>query len=147
MTNFLLCTIIFSSYTELKVGIGASIVPEGQSIPCEVKEHAGMYVNWLPLLGPTDEVRNQVPYVRVVPLNNGEVDKDVLHTVQEELRSGSLSYVVMVNNKQTTVHVKHFETSAAVVKLEDAQTLLQCVGKLTPVAQDQPESVPHRICK
>lgn len=135
------------SYTELQVGIGASIVPVEQSIPCEIKDHAGLYVNWLPLLGPTDELRNQVPYVRVVPLNNGEVDKDVLHVVQEELHSGSLSYVVMVNSKQTTVHVKHFETSAAIVKLEDAQILLQCVHELTPFAQDQPASVSRRICK
>ena len=112
-------------------------MPVGQSVPCQVKECVGLSGNWLPLLGAMDEAPNQTSYVRVVPLNNGEVNKDVLHVVQNELHSGRLNYVVMVHNK----FVKAFESTAAVVRVEDRQILLQCVGELFPIAQDQPENV------
>lgn len=128
---------------ELKVGRRASHESVGPSVPCEVEEYAALSVEWLPLLGPTDEVPSQAPYVRVVPLNSGEVNKDLLPIVQEEIHSGSLNYVVMVNNKP----VKGFGSTAAVVKIQDGQMLLQCVGELVPSAQRQPASVPQRVCK
>ena len=90
-----------------------------------------------------DEVPNQDPYVRVVPLNNGEVNKELLPIVLNELHSGSLNYVVMVNNKP----VKGFETTAAVVKQQDGQTLFECVGGLIPIAQRQSETVSQRLSK
>lgn len=130
------------SYTGLKIGKGASCFPVGDIVPCQVKEPAAFSVEWLPLLGPI-EAPNATSYVRMVPLYNGEVPKDVLHIVEDELFSGSLNYVVMAKNKL----VKRFERTAAVIKVEDGQMLLQHVGAVFSIAQDQPEAVTRRICK
>lgn len=116
----------------------------GISVPCKVKQHAGFSVQWLPLLGPTDEVQLcQAPYVRVLPLNGGEVSKHLLPIVQSELEAKRLNYVVMVCSKT----VKGFEKTAAVVKPEDRNALLKCVSGLLPTAQDQPASFTQKLCK
>lgn len=134
----------FIPCTGLKIGKGPSHLPVGGIVPCYIKECAAFSVEWLPLLGPKDEkAPNQAPYVRVVLLNRGEVNKDMLQMLQNELHVGSLNYVVMVNSKS----VKRFESTAAIVKVEHGPGLLQCIGGLFSVAQDQPESVPRRICK
>ena len=131
------------SYTGLKVGKGATRLPVGDIVRCQVKEPVAFSVEWLPLLRPIDEALNATPYVRMVPLENGIVPKDVLSIVENELLFGSLNYVVMANNR----FVKGFEKTAAVIKVEDGHMLLQHVGGVFSIAQDQPESVPRRICK
>ena len=115
----------------------------GTSVPCEVQEYAGFSVEWLPLLGPTDEVQLcQPPYVQVVPLNGVEVSKDMLPIVQSELEAERLNYVVMVCSKP----VKGFEKTAAVVKPEDGNALFTCVCGLLS-AQDQPATITQKLCK
>lgn len=131
------------AYTGLKIGKGASHLPVRDIVPCQVKEPAAFSVEWLPLIGPIDKAPNATSYVRMVPLYNGEVHKDVLCIVEKELSSGSLNYVVIANNKL----VKRFERTAAVIKVEDGHILWQHVGGVFSIAQDQPESVPRRICK
>lgn len=143
MAYLLIYNVYIISYTGLKIGKGASYLPIRDSVPCQVKEPAAFSVEWLPLLGPNDEAPNATPYVRMVPLENGEVPKDVLRIVENELHSGSLNYVVMANSKL----VKRFERTAAVIKVEDGHMLLQHIGEVFSIAQDQPESVPRRICK
>ena len=131
------------SYTGLEIGKGASRLPVKCVVPCQVKEPVAFSVEWLPLLSPIDEAPNATPYVRMVPLYNGEVPKGVLRIVESELFSGSLNYVVMANYK----FVKKFEKTAAFIKVEDGHMLLQHVGGVFSIAQDQPESFPRRICK
>ena len=130
-------------YTGLEIGKGATRLPVGGIVRCQVKEPAAFSVEWLPLLSPIDEAPNATPYVRMVPLYNGEVPNDVLRIVESELFSGSLNYVVMANNK----FVKRFEKTAAVIKVEDGHMLLQHVGGVFSIAQDQPESMTRRFCK
>lgn len=112
----------------------------GISVPCKVKQHAGFSVQWLPLLGPTDEVQFcQLPYVRILPLN----EEELLPIVQSELEGKRLNYVVMVYSKP----VKGFENTAVVVKPEDRNALLKCVSGQRPAAQDQPATITQKLCK
>ena len=120
----------------LKVESGASPVFE---VRCQFAKCTSVSLDWLPLVGARHESPSQAPYVRVLQVNDGKLDKDVLQNVQLELQHRQLNYVVMVSNTKKTVLVKEFDRSVAIVKLKDAKMLLQCVPEIpSSVKKRQP---------